>query len=238
MQHLRILVAEDDERIRSALVEILSAEGHEVKAASDGCQAEFYLERAAFDLVCLDVMMPGKSGFDVCRKIRENDWQTAVLFITAKADEIDKVVGLELGADDYVVKPFGAKEVLARIHAIMRRRGPSHRAPVQVDALQHADFQMHGLRISPSSLRANADGQSMDLTPREIRLLLRLWQSQGEVVRREDLIRAGWPEGASPQSRTLDQTISNLRKRLSFDATVEPVIETVYGVGYRYDPDG
>src|SRR5436190_283947 len=118
---IRILVAEDDARTRAALVELLQREGYITHSAASGLEAIRLFDTSPTDLVCLDVMMPGKSGYDVCRHIRTSNPRVPILFITAKAEEIDKVVGLELGADDYIVKPFGANEVIARIRAVTRR---------------------------------------------------------------------------------------------------------------------
>jgi len=232
---LKVLVAEDDPNTRAALVEVLGREGHEVTAAADGKQAMFYLQRQSFDLACLDVMMPGASGYDLCRYIRGRDWRMPILFITAKGEEIDKVVGLELGADDYIVKPFGIQEVLARIRAITRR---CIAAPIETcvaDSIHGDDFEMGDLRISPRSLRAVRDQQTIEITPRELKLLQTLWSKRGQVVTRIELCRSAWEQGHMPGSRTLDQTISQLRKRIEVDPQSPRIIHTVYGVGYRYD---
>ncbi len=232
---LKILVAEDDPNTRAALVEVLGREGHEVVAAADGKQAMFYLERQSFDLACLDVMMPGASGYDLCRYIRGRDWRMPILFITAKGEEIDKVVGLELGADDYIVKPFGIQEVLARIRAITRRCIAAPTETCVADSIHGDDFEMDDLRISPRSLRAVRGEQTIEITPRELKLLQVLWSKRGQVVTRIDLCRAAWEQGHMPGSRTLDQTISQLRKRIEIDPQSPRIIHTVYGVGYRYD---
>ena len=125
----RILVAEDDRHTRAALDELLSAEGYQVTAVGDGLSASREVQSHAFDLICLDVMMPIKSGFDVCRKIRETDSRIPIIFITAKGEEIDKVVGFEIGADDYISKPFGSHEVVARVKAVLRRCSPATESP-------------------------------------------------------------------------------------------------------------
>ncbi len=232
---LKILVAEDDANTRAALVEVLREQGHDVTPASDGKQAEFLIQRQSFDLACLDVMMPGASGYDLCRLIRHQDAKMPILFITARGEEIDKVVGLELGADDYIVKPFGIQEVLARIRAVTRRCIASASTPPIDDALGTDDFTMDDLRISPRSLRAIRGDEVIELTPREVKLLRTLWQRRGQVVRRLDLGRAGWDQGNAPESRTLDQTISQLRKRIERQPQSPRIIQTVYGVGYRFD---
>ncbi len=229
---VKVLVAEDDARTRAALVELLQREGYDVRASANGSDAIRQFDAERPDLICLDVMMPGKSGYDVCRHVRSSDWRTPILFITAKAEEIDKVVGLELGADDYIVKPFGASEVMARIRAVMRR---SIAAPPNTDIDIDADFQMGDLRICPKQFRAQRNtGASIELTPRELRILALLYRRAGEVVQRNDLFREGWSATTIPSSRTLDQTISNLRKRIEADPSHPTIIQTVYGVGYRY----
>jgi DNA-binding response OmpR family regulator len=232
---LRVLIAEDDPNTRAALAEVLGGDGHRVTAAADGRHALFYLDRQAFDLACLDVMMPGVNGYDLCRHIRTRNAAMPILFITAKGEEIDKVVGLELGADDYIVKPFGVQEVLARIRAIARRCIQQPGADAAASCINGDDFQMDDLRILPKSLRALRGDQTIELTPRELKLLQILWRKCGQVVSRGELGRAGWEQGNLPGSRTLDQTISQLRKRIEVDPHCPRIIQTVYGVGYRYD---
>ncbi len=232
---LRVLIAEDDPNTRAALAEVLCRDGHTVTVAADGKQALFYLDRQTFDLACLDVMMPGVSGYDLCRHIRTRDAAMPILFVTAKGEEIDKVVGLELGADDYIVKPFGVQEVLARIRAITRRCIQRPQADGGAFSINGDDFQMGDLRILPKSLRAIREAQTIELTPRELKLLQILWCKRGQVVSRAELGRAGWEQGNMPGSRTLDQTISQLRKRIEIDPHTPRIIQTVYGVGYRHD---
>jgi DNA-binding response OmpR family regulator len=233
---MKILVAEDDGHTRSAIVELLSDDGHLVLSAADGGEARDLLQRESFEMACLDVMMPRLSGFDVCRLIRATDAAMPILFLTAKADEIDKVVGLELGADDYIVKPFGAKEFVARVRAIARRCGrvtPDSESQKTVDGT--APFHFGPWLVAPKQQRARRDQETVELTPREVRLLRMLVDHTGEVVSRRDLFNVGWGTGRMPNSRTLDQTISQLRKRIDQDNDGTPLIQTVYGVGYRYD---
>ncbi len=230
---LRILIAEDDPRTRSALVEILQREGYEASSAASGLEAIRMFDSSPYELACLDVMMPGKSGYDVCRHIRASNPKIPILFITAKAEEIDKVVGLELGADDYIAKPFGANEVIARIRAVTRRCISSEITVVKVD--NEKEYQMGDLLIVPRQLRAHRNGfPPIELTPREIRILHLLHRRVGEVVHRNELFRDAWGSATVPNSRTLDQTISTLRKRIEIDSANPKIVETVYGVGYRY----
>ena len=233
---LHILVAEDDPHTREALCEVLRGEGHTVTSAADGKDAQFRFNQKAPDLVCLDVMMPGLSGFDLCKYIRRTHPRLPILFITAKAEEIDKVVGLELGADDYIVKPFGTKEVIARIRAVARRCIDGFNEQPRETTLCQQDFLMGDLTIMPKRMQASRDTQMIKLTRKELRILQVLYARAGEVVDREEVFRIAWQEGPPQSSRTLDQTISNLRKRIENDPKHPQLIETVYGVGYRYEP--
>ena len=232
---MNILIAEDDPHTRAALAELLRSEGHRVTEAADGLQAKSLFDSRIPDLACLDVMMPGISGFDLCRHFRNVSPRVPILFITAKAEEIDKVVGLELGADDYIVKPFGTKEVIARIRAVMRRCLPAQETNETTNSFPEDDFQMHDLHVMPRALRATRGEDMFELTTREMRILQLLAHHQGEVVSREQLFRVGWKEHHIPNSRTLDQTVSQLRKRIEHDPKHPRIIQTVYGAGYRFE---
>ena len=232
---LRVLVAEDDTNTRAAIVEVLEGEGYEAIEAPDGIQARDLFDRKCPQLVMLDVMMPGVSGYDVCRHIRSKDPKVPVLFITAKAEEIDKVVGLEIGADDYIVKPFGTKEMLARVRAISRRSIDGFESSRGQIHLPENDFQMLDLCVMPKQYRASRHGKIIKLSSREIKILQTLYANEGEVVERETLFRIAWQEELLPSTRTLDQTISNLRKRIERDVKKPKIVQTVYGVGYRFD---
>lgn len=231
----RILVAEDDQNIRAALAELLTEEGYDVVQAADGLHAKDVFDRQAPDIACLDVMMPGMSGFDLCKHFRAASPTMPILFITAKAEEIDKVVGLELGGDDYIVKPFGTKEVIARIRAVARRC-LRESASQDHEAFSLEPFAMGELTIMPRKLRVQRDDDGITVTRREMLILQTLAARPGEVVTRADLFRTAWEDDHLPNSRTLDQTISQLRKRIEIDPKHPEIIQTVYGVGYRYDP--
>lgn len=231
----RVLIAEDDRHIRNALAELLRCEGYEVIEACDGMHARDLFDACPPDIACLDIMMPGLSGFDLCKHFRSHQPTMPILFITAKAEEIDKVVGLELGGDDYIVKPFGTKEVIARIRAVARR-SLRQSPPENEDSFDDTIFRMKDLEVAPKELRVRRDGESWTLTRREVRILQTLATRAGEVVTRAELFRSAWEESHYPNSRTLDQTISQLRKRIEQDPKHPEIIQTVYGVGYRYDP--
>ncbi len=234
--NLEILIAEDDPNTRAALAEVIRSDGHRVTEAKDGRHAKSLFEQQSFDLACLDVMMPGMSGYDLCRHLRVAKPRMPILFITAKAEEIDKVVGLELGADDYIVKPFGTREVLARIRAVARRCLRETEEAAVDSQISQADFRMDDLEILPRRLKARRGEEVIDLSARELRILQLLASRAGEVIERNDLFRFAWQESHLPNSRTLDQTISQLRKRIESDPRHPRIVQTVYGVGYRYDP--
>lgn len=233
MSH-RILVAEDDRNTRAALAEVLRSEGYEVIEAIDGFHAKDLFDASPPDIACLDVMMPGMSGYDVCKYFRQQSPTMPILFITAKAEEIDKVIGLELGGDDYIVKPFGTKEVIARIRAVARRSLTESPGAVPI-TLQDDPFTMDDLQVVPRELRVRRGEETLSMTRREILILQTLAARPGEVVTRADLFRSAWEDDHIPNSRTIDQTISQLRKRIEADPKTPKIIQTVYGVGYRFE---
>lgn len=230
---MRVLVAEDDPNIREGLVEILEAEGYDVVVAPDGQVALERIESARPDFVLLDIMMPRVNGYDVCRAVRRRDPALPIIFISAKSEEIDRVVGLELGADDFIQKPFGVREVIARIRAVTRRCLRVPRAD-----RDDAPFTFGDLEIHPAELRAYRGGRTLDLSLRDVKILALLYRRTGEVVDRETFFTACWGLDHVPNSRTLDQHISKLRKRIEPDPRNPTLIRTVHGVGYRYEgPD-
>lgn len=230
---MKILIAEDDLNIRQGLCEMLSAEGYEVIAAENGKIALDYYQQAtpAPDFIILDVMMPEMDGFSVCREIRRHDDTTPILFLTAKSEEIDRVLGLELGADDYISKPFSLAELRARIKAIARRCLKANNPPT-------SHFTFGDLQVFPNELRAirrkDNGEQVIELSFREIKLLTCLFEHAGQVVSRDMLFDAAWGYEHVPNSRTLDQHISKLRKHIEIDPSQPQWIQTVHGQGYRY----
>lgn len=231
---MKILIAEDDARTRAGLVEVFASEGFETFAAANGREALALFLLHAPDVVCLDIMMPGQNGYDVCREIRKKNESVPVLFISAKSEEIDTVLGLELGADDFIVKPFGVKEVLARVRAVLRRSAPPARG-VQSAAERREPFTLVDLRVVPDELRAYRGTQAIDLSPRDVRLLALFHANKGKVLDRDALFDAGWGAQYLPTSRTLDQHISQLRKRIERDPRRPRIITTVPTAGYRFD---
>jgi DNA-binding response OmpR family regulator len=232
----KILIAEDDPNIRIGLVATLESEGYDVTAAADGAQALRLFPQQKFELVVLDIMMPKASGYDVCRELRAQGARVPVLFLSAKGEEIDKVVGLKLGADDYVTKPFGVHELLARIEALLRRgRG------VMAEKAEGSDlgpvFQFGAAEIDRRKFTARVDGRTVALTARELKLAEVFVTRAGEVLTRDALLNTVWGVGYFGTTRTLDQHVAQLRKKIepSADGNAASVIATVHGVGYRYD---
>ncbi|MFC1836188.1 response regulator transcription factor [Thermodesulfobacteriota bacterium] len=237
MKPIRILVAEDDANILAGLVDTLESEGYEAKAAGDGDQALQLFSGNEFDLVLLDIMMPGKSGYDVCRSIRAADEHVPIIMLTCKAEEIDKVLGLQLGADDYVTKPFGVRELLARIAAVLRRARKSSGPNKEAREEMHR-FTFGPAQINPLQYRACIGKQTIDLSSRELALIRYFHDHPNEVLSRERLLNEVWGIDYFGTTRTLDQHVAQLRKKIEPDPRRPAVITTVHGVGYRYEaPD-
>lgn len=225
---MKILIAEDDIHIRNGLSDMLSSEGYTIITAENGKVAltKYQLEQP--DFVILDIMMPELDGYSVCKEIRKSDEHTPIVFLSAKGDEIDKVLGLELGADDYINKPFGIHEVRARIKTIARRcLKTRHNSPDQ-------PFQFGDLRVYPAELCAKRGQQVIELSLREIKILMCLWLHKNQVVTRDMLFDYAWGYDHLPNSRTLDQYISKLRKLIEPDPVTPILIKTIHSAGYRY----
>jgi DNA-binding response OmpR family regulator len=224
----RILVVEDDPAIMTGLVDLLEAEGFAVVRATTGPDALARHAEGAPDLVLLDVMIPGKSGYDVCREIRRTDAVTPVIMLTAKGQEIDKVVGLELGADDYVVKPFGANELVARVRAVLRRGRPRKTEKDNV-AISFGD-----VTVDPRTMRGSKAGKEFDVSRRELALLQLFVSREGQALDRFTLMDEVWGVRYEGTTRTLDQHIAGLRKKVEDDPAHPRYITTVHGTGYRF----
>ncbi|WP_431225416.1 response regulator transcription factor [Serratia sp. L9] len=225
---MKILVVEDDTNIRQGLVEALSREGYTLIAAENGKVALERYRHEKPDFIILDIMMPVLDGYAVCREIRKQDEQIPIVFLSAKDEEIDRVVGLELGADDYISKPFGIHEIRARIKTIARR---CLRSKTEQPDLS---FCFGDLTVYPNELCALRQAERLELSLREIKILECLYQHRNKVVTREMLFDAAWGYDFLPNSRTLDQHISKLRKTIEQDPNNPLLIRTVHGMGYRY----
>ncbi len=234
MESIRILIAEDDKHIRNGLIDTLESEGYRAVPAKNGKEALTLFGSSHFDLVLLDIMMPAMSGYDVCRAIRKIDEQVPVIMLTAKSEEIDKVLGLELGADDYITKPFGVRELLARIGAVLRRSRRGSSPPGEA-----ADrFQFGPAEIDNRQYRARLGDQSFDLSERELKLLNYFRVNPDAVLSRDELLNAVWGIEYYGTTRTLDQHIARLRKKIEKNPAAPRVITTAHGVGYRYNSRG
>jgi DNA-binding response OmpR family regulator len=225
----KILVVEDDLAIITGVVDLLESEGYTVYQATDGETGYAAYEKEHPDLVLLDVMMPGKSGYDVCRQIRATDARTPVLMLTAKGQEIDKVIGLELGADDYIVKPFGIHELLARIRAALRRV-----SAIDNNSGGKQQIAFGTVRIDPLRMQGTNNGAEIELTSRELHLLDLFCKHDGEVLDRDTILDKIWGVRYEGTTRTLDQHIAKLRQKIESDPANPVHIKTVHGMGYRF----
>jgi DNA-binding response OmpR family regulator len=231
MSDISILVAEDDLNIRTGLVDTLESEGYKVTTASDGKEAVELFDKGSFNLILLDVMMPEKSGYDVCREIRSTDKDIPVIMLTAKGEEIDKVVGLQLGADDYITKPFGVHELLARISAVLRR---CHRNNSPNKKQSDEMFLFGGLEVHVRRYKIKKDNREFDISDRELKLIRFFHGHPDEVLSRDRILNEVWGIDYYGTTRTLDQHVAQLRKKIETDPSTPEIIVTVHGVGYRY----
>ena len=226
---MKVLIAEDDPNTRAALEEILTEEGFDATAVDNGGSAIQHAAQSNYDLICLDIMMPDVDGFTACKAIRKSGDQTPILFISAKSEDNDQAAGLDLGADDFIVKPFSVTTLLARIRAVLRRAKVSRESTSK-------DFDLGDLHIIPGELRALRGETSIDLSPRDIAILTIFSNRPGQVVDRDTLLNEAWGLNYYPNSRCVDQHVSQLRKRIEVDVKSPLIIKTVHGAGYRYDP--
>ena len=232
----RILVAEDERPIREGLVDLLESEGYAVTAVADGDAAVAALKDGGIHLALLDIMMPRKSGYDVCREVRAFDPHLPVVFLSAREEEIDKVLGLELGADDYVVKPFGVRELVARIKAALRRAGDD--SLDKHSPLVNTPFTFGNCTVDPRSFTVTVSRGgavvSSELSSREVDLLCWFFTNPDAVHSRESLLERFWGMSYTGTTRTLDQHIAKLRQKIEDDAAIPRHILTVHGTGYRF----
>jgi two-component system alkaline phosphatase synthesis response regulator PhoP len=221
----RILVVDDEPEIVRGLEHNLRFEGYETVAASDGQEAITLAAREAPDLILLDIMMPKLSGWDVCRTLRGKGIDVPIIMLTARGEEVDRVLGLELGADDYVTKPFSLRELLARVRAVLRRPGPRQKS----EELGFGD-----VRIRLRGRQVFKGGQEVRLTRKEFDLLVYLVQRRGEIVTREDLLDEVWGYDQFPTTRTVDTHVLRLRRKFEADPDHPAYILTVHGQGYKF----
>jgi DNA-binding response OmpR family regulator len=221
----RILLVEDEPKMQRGLRDNLEFEGHEVTVIGDGSSGYQTLLRESFDLVILDVMLPQMSGFDVVRKTREKGIHTPILMLTAKGEEIDKVLGLELGADDYVTKPFSLRELIARVNALLRRAMPAGAG----DTI----MTIGDVTVNFASYSGLKNGKEFSMTPKEFEILKYLWQHRNETVSRDDLLTNVWGYDESVSTRTIDNFILKIRQKIEDDFAHPKIIFTIHGTGYK-----
>ena len=218
---MRILIVDDDEELSSLLNELLTREGFRVETQNDGRRGLSAALAGGHDLLVLDVMLPGLDGFEILKRIRRES-KLPVLMLTARGEDEDRIVGLELGADDYLSKPFNTRELVARIRAIMRRLEPREVA---------GKLEINGILIDPGSRDVTRSGEGIEVTTFEFDILEVLMRAAGRVVSRDDLMEQLYGRRATPFDRSVDMHISHLRKKLERE---KPLIKTVRGVGYQF----
>lgn len=223
----KILVVEDEQSMLLGLKDNLEFEGYQVDTAMEGHEGLQKVLQGSYDLILLDVMLPGVSGFDICKTARKEKVETPIILLTARGEEIDKVVGLELGADDYITKPFSLRELLARIKAILRR------APSGNGESQDVLVKIGNLRVNFKNYQAMEGEQEVKMTHREFEILHYLYLNAGKTVPREELMDKVWGMGNDITTRTVDNFILKLRQKIETDPNTPRIIHTMHGVGYK-----
>ncbi|MCA6074083.1 response regulator transcription factor [Fulvivirga sedimenti] len=224
----KILIVEDEPAMQMGLKDNLEFDGYSVDVAGDGPGGLEKIMKNSFDLVLLDVMLPGMSGFDVCRKVRGEGIETPIILLTARGEEIDKVLGLELGADDYVTKPFSVRELLARIKAILRRSS-THDDKTEISG----SIMIGRLRLDFQNFQAYEGDDEVKLSHKEFEVLKYLYENRNELVSRYDLLENVWGYQESITTRTVDNFILRLRQKIEEDPGNPHIILTAHGSGYR-----
>lgn len=226
----KILIVEDELHMRMGLKDNLQYEGYQVELAEDGEKGLQKMQAGQYDLVLLDAMMPRMSGFDVCRHARKLGIKTPIIFLTAKGEEIDKVLGLEIGADDYITKPFSLRELIARVKAMLRRaEAVSSGAPSE----GIASATIGRLSLDFRKYEAFEDGKPVKLSHKEFDILKFLQENKNEIVSRADLLEFVWGYEAQPTTRTVDNFILKLRQKTEINPNEPKIIITVHGIGYK-----
>ncbi|MDF1751978.1 MAG: response regulator transcription factor [Verrucomicrobiales bacterium] len=224
-----IFIVEDDPNIRFGLEEIFRGEKFTVASCENGSDAIDQIGEHLPDLIILDVMLPGKNGYEICKELRDGSCRVPILMLTAKGQEIDKVIGLDSGADDYVTKPFGVQELKARVNALLRRSGDWQSAHVDLSS----DFQVGNATICETTYESILNGEPHRLTPKEMELLKYFNAHKGRVLSRDQLLDAVWGVKYFGTTRTLDQCVAQLRKKIGDTGKKPEFLVTVHGVGYQ-----
>jgi DNA-binding response OmpR family regulator len=230
----KILIVEDDPHILLGLEEVLKSEGYETASCNRGDEAVAAVAKFQPTLIVLDVMLPGASGYDICKQLRTRKISTPILMLTAKGQEIDKVVGLDLGADDYVTKPFGVRELLARIQALLRRSGSGNGgSSASHHEADERPFKIGEATIDPKTFQVKRGKTTDELTAKELKLLQVFHAHAGEVLSRDKLLNEVWGYNYYGTTRTLDQVIVQLRKKLGDNGGEPKHLLAIHGVGYK-----
>ena len=232
----KVLIVDDDLRLRDLLTRYLSEQGFATEAVVDGAGLDKLLEREQGDVLVLDLMLPGEDGLSICRRLRAEGSDMAIIMLTAKGDDIDRIVGLEIGADDYMPKPFNPRELVARIHAVLRRRAPAPPPGAPATAEASVTFGSCVLDLARRSL--SRDGQDIGLTTGEFALLKVLVEHPRQPLSREKLTELARGRGHEPFDRAIDVQVSRLRKLVEEQPSEPRFIQTVWGFGYVFVPDG
>jgi two-component system alkaline phosphatase synthesis response regulator PhoP len=225
----RILLIEDEPGLVLTVTDLLEVEGYQVESAGDGDAGLAKASAGGFDIIILDVMLPKKTGYDVCRELRQKGVDTAILMLTAKTQVVDRVVGLKLGADDYLTKPFDPAELLARVEALLRRIQKENRVPVR-------SFQFGAIEVDFERAEVRRNGQPISLAGKEMQLLRYLIDNRERVVPREEILKEVWEYNSEVSSRTIDVHVAWLRQKLEENVQLPKHIQTIRGKGYRFVP--
>lgn len=223
----KILIIEDEEAIRMALVDDFLQEGYNVESANEGINGLQKAENPGIDLIILDIMLPGINGFDICKKLRSKNIQTPIIMLTAKGQEIDRVVGLEIGADDYITKPFSPRELQARVKSIFRRMEATSKVNIE-DV-----FFIKGLKVDFRQYECYKNDEKVNLTLHEFELLKYLIQNRGRVINRNELLDEVWGKDVIVSPRTVDTHVANLRKKIGEGTENPQFIISIRGRGYK-----
>ncbi|MGI9174619.1 MAG: response regulator transcription factor [Rhodothermales bacterium] len=227
-QDTRILIVEDDPEVGIGLEDYFTLEGYDVTRATDGEQGLTRLKEKPFNVVLLDVMLPGKNGFDVLREARQAGVVSPVIMLTVKGEAVEKLRGFELGADDYITKPFQAEELLARVRAVLRRSTAPSNAPMEI-------YSVGDVQVNFSNHTAHrSDESAIEFTALEFDILRYFVQHRGRTISRKQLLRDVWGISGEVTTRTIDRHVASLRKKIEPDPDEPRFIETVYGVGYKF----
>lgn len=232
----KILVVDDDQRLRDLLRRYLTEQGFNVFLAENATAMNKLWTRERFDLLVLDLMLPGEDGLSICKRLRGNGDQTAIIMLTAKGEEVDRIIGLELGADDYLPKPFNPRELVARIHAVLRRRAATEAPGAPATDIETFSFGPYVLNLKTRTLEQN--GETKSLTTGEFAVLKAFARHPRQPLSREKLMELARGREYEVFDRSLDVQISRLRKMIELDPSNPHYIQTVWGLGYVFIPDG